>query len=94
VAWIVDVELVEVAPGELPDVWTIVFDVIYPGETWCRSLVRLSPASSQGNELELVGRARDALLAILELQAGPASADIRVAPEGTTVLRLGSPDLL
>lgn len=92
-AWIIEVELVEVTEADPPDAWIVSFDVIYPGETWCRSLVRLSPTVSLAQESDLVGQARDALLAVLELQPGPASAEIRVGSEGTEVLRLGTPDL-
>jgi hypothetical protein len=91
VAWIVDVELVEVTAGRPPDLWQVVFDVIYPGETWCRSIVRLTMDFVEEGELELVGRARDALVAVLERQSGPVSTDIRVTPAGTAVLRLGRP---
>jgi hypothetical protein len=44
--WIVDVELVDVAPAEPPDVAVVTFDVIYPGETWCRSIVYVAPGAT------------------------------------------------
>jgi hypothetical protein len=88
-AWIVDVELVEAAPGPYPDVLKLTFDVIYPGETWCRCLVRLTAGMDWGTDDEVVARGRDALLGLLALEPGPAAADIRLTPEGLVVLALG-----
>jgi hypothetical protein len=83
--WIVDVELVDVAPAEPPDVAVVTFDVIYPGETWCRSVVYVAPGVACGDE-EAVPRARDALLALAELEGLPVAFELRLTSEGTTVL--------
>jgi len=40
-----DIELVSAGEEEPPDAYAVAFDVIYSGETWCRSLVRLSQTS-------------------------------------------------
>ncbi len=34
-----DIELVSVEQAGFPDAFTVTFDVIYAGETWCRSVV-------------------------------------------------------
>ena len=39
-----DVELVSVVEAESPDAYAVTFDVIYCGETWCRSMVGVEEA--------------------------------------------------
>ena len=39
VAIFMDIELVSIEEAEPPDAFAVTFDVIYAGETWCRSLV-------------------------------------------------------
>jgi hypothetical protein len=90
-AWIVDVELVEVLEGEGIDALLVVFDVIYPGETWCRSLVRLTGLVAEGTEHDMVARARDSLVALLDLESRPTSLDLRLTAEGPVVLGRGHP---
>jgi hypothetical protein len=41
--WIVDIDMLGVESAEPPDALAIAFDVTYPGETWCRSLVLIAP---------------------------------------------------
>ncbi|MFH0915611.1 MAG: hypothetical protein V1912_04100 [bacterium] len=89
-----DIELVSIVEGELPDAYTVTFDVIYPGETWCRSVVGVDTAVAARLEREeqaLIGAARDALLELLALEAVPVSFQLRLAPEGITTLARGAP---
>lgn len=103
-AQIVDVELVGLEEGEGQDAFLVTFDVIYPGETWCRSLVRVTPQAASSLETvtaeappaaehRVIARARDCLLSLLELESGPSSAEIRLTGEGLVVLALGRPNL-
>jgi hypothetical protein len=89
-----DVELVSIVEGELPDAYTATFDVIYPGETWCRSVVLVDTAAAARLEREeraVVSAARDALLELLAGEGAPVSFLIRLAPEGATVLARATP---
>ena len=89
-----DVELVSAGEEEPPDAYAVAFDVIYSGETWCRSLVRLSPdiaARLDREEASMIARARDALLELLELEARPVSFDMRITAAGTLVLARAYP---
>ncbi len=38
-----DIEFVSIQEAEPPDAFSVAFDVIYAGETWCRSLVDVEP---------------------------------------------------
>jgi hypothetical protein len=89
--WIVDVDLVSVEPGVPPDAWELWFDVTYPGETWCRSVVRVGADLFFAHEDALVTRARDALLGLLEGEARPASVVVRLDADGVTVVALDHP---
>ena len=90
----VDIELVSIVEGELPDAYTVTFDVIYPGETWCRSVVGVDTAVAallEREEQAVIGAARDALLELLTLEAVPVSFQLRLAPEGIATLARGTP---
>lgn len=89
-----DIEFVSIEELDLPDNLAVAFDVIYAGETWCRSVVwvdRLLVARLQYEELEVIRVARDALLEYLALEAGPVSVELRLQPEGVSVLARGKP---
>jgi hypothetical protein len=94
-ALFMDVELVSVNEGEPPDAYAVALDVIYSGETWCRSLVRLSTgvaARLAREEVAVIAKARDALLELLELEPRPVSFDLRLTTDGTVILARASPE--
>lgn len=89
-----DVELVSIVEGESPNAYTVTFDVIYPGETWCRSTVGVSSVIAAQVELEergVVRAARDALLEVLIPEPGPVSFQLRLTDKGTAVLARAVP---
>ena len=89
-----DIDFVTIEEAEPPDAYSILFDVIYAGETWCRSRVDLDASMAALLSREnraMVAAARDALLELLAPQALPVSFHLRVTPEGTTVLAQASP---
>jgi len=89
-----DIELVSIEEAEPPDAFHVSFDVIYSGETWCRSLVTVGGdvATRQGWEERVAVRAaRDALLELLALELVPVSFHLRLSDEGCTVLARGMP---
>lgn len=88
---IVDMYVFGFEQASPPDAWNIAFDVIYPEETWCRSLVRVAAEVASGSEQEITSWARDCLLALLEEEGEPASADIRLTSRGVELLALGYP---
>ena len=90
-AWIIDVDLVSFEPAEHPDQYELYFDVTYPGETWCRSLVRVAADLAFASEEAVVMRARDALVGLLEGESRPASAVMRCEAAGTTIIALDYP---
>ena len=93
-AQFMDIELVSAGEEEPPDAYAVAFDVIYSGETWCRSLVRLSPdvaARFDREEASMISGARDALLQLLELETRPVSFDMRITAAGTVVLARAYP---
>ena len=65
-AWIIEVDLVSFEPADHPDVYQVYFDVTYPGETWCRSVVRVGADIAFPSEEAVVSQARDALVGVLE----------------------------
>jgi hypothetical protein len=89
--WIVDIEALGLEEAEHPDQLSVAFDVTYPGEVWCRSVVFVAPDAAGGSEDEIIGRARDALLSILERDALPVSVELRLSAGGITVLEIGHP---
>ncbi len=93
--WIVDIELVAVEQAQPPDRFLVTFDVVYPGETWCRSLVYVA-GSVVAEEQDPVSVARDALVPFLETEGQPVSLELRLTTTGPVVLgrRLAGPALL
>jgi hypothetical protein len=91
VTWIVDIDLLGVDAAEPPDLYEIAFDVTFPGETWCRSLVLVAPDLSYLGEHELVNRGRDELIALIEREGRPVSATVRLSSAGVEVLALAAP---
>ncbi len=89
-----DIELVSIDPAEPPDAFSVVFDVIYAGETWCRSLVCVEAvvaARLEGDERAVIGAARDALLELLAVEAAPVSFHLRLESGGPTILARATP---
>lgn len=89
-----DIELVGIQEAESPDAYVVVFDVVYGGETWCRSLVRVERAVAARLEREeraVAAVARDALLETLAAELLPVSLELRLASEGCSVLARGIP---
>ena len=89
-----DIELVSLDEAEPPDVFAVTFDVIYAGETWCRSCVLVDEvvaARAQRDEHAVVGAARDALLELLALEPTPVSFYLRLTSKGTAVLARATP---
>ncbi|MBN1629826.1 MAG: hypothetical protein JW990_08680 [Thermoleophilia bacterium] len=89
-----DIELVSIDEAESPDACTVTFDVIYAGETWCRSCVWVDDAVAAGfgrDERLVIGVARDALLELLATESVPVSFHLRLTPDGPTVLARATP---
>lgn len=89
-----DIEFVWLQQVEPPDAYAVAFDVIYAGETWCRSLVtveRAVAARLEWDERAVIGAARDALLELLGVEAAPVSFHLRLTTEGCAVLARGTP---
>ena len=89
-----DIELISVMEAEPPDAYAVTFDVIYSGETWCRSLVMVDTVTAAGlggEEYPVVSVARDALLESLATEARPVSLHLRLTSAGVTVVGRGSP---
>jgi hypothetical protein len=94
VAIFMDIEVVSVDEAEAPDAFAVTFDVIYAGETWCRSLVRIDSAVAariDRDERAVTRAARDALLELLAVEAAPVSFHLRLTTEGTAVLARATP---
>jgi hypothetical protein len=94
VAIFMDIELVSVQEAEPPDAFSVAFDVIYAGETWCRSIVEVDTAAAARlgrDEHAVVRAARGALLDLLGPEPAPVSLHLRLAAEGPTVLAKGRP---
>jgi hypothetical protein len=94
VAIFMDIELVSIDETESPDAFAVAFDVIYAGETWCRSLVRVESAMAarlERDERAVIGAARDALLDLLSVEAAPVSFHLRLGTEGPTILARATP---
>ncbi len=89
-----DIEFVSIVEAEAPDAFSVAFDVIYAGETWCRSIVEVDTAASARHgwdEQAVVGAARDALLDLLDPEPGPISFHLRLGADGTVVLERARP---
>lgn len=89
-----DIELVCMDEAEPPDAFEVTFDVIYAGETWCRSVVCVEIAVAarlERDERAVIGAARDALLELLAVEAAPVSFHLRLELDGPTILARGTP---
>jgi hypothetical protein len=89
-----DIELVAVQEADFPDAYTVTFDVIYAGETWCRSMVEVEGSLSTRlahDDRAVVAAARDGLLQLLVLEAAPVSFHLRLGVDGPTVIARGTP---
>ncbi len=89
-----DIEFVSIMQAEPPDAFSVAFDVIYAGETWCRSIVEVDNAGSARlgwDEETVVRAARDALLDLLELEPAPVSFHLRLGADGAAVLAKARP---
>lgn len=89
-----DIEFVSVDEAGYPDAFVVTFDVIYAGETWCRSMVRVdrTVAARVGWERnEVIGAARTALVELLAVEMVPVSFELRLSAEGTVILARGVP---
>jgi hypothetical protein len=89
-----DIEFVTIDEAEAPHSFVVAFDVIYAGETWCRSVVWVERALAirlGSDEQAIVRAARDALLELLTLEAAPVSFELRLGIVGTTVVARGKP---
>ena len=89
-----DIEFVSILEAEPPDAFSVAFDVIYAGETWCRSLVDVDTAAAAQlghEELAVVRAAREALLDLLAVEAAPVSFHLRLCSDGPEVLAKARP---
>ncbi len=94
VAIFMDIELVSIQEAEPPEAFSVAFDVIYAGETWCRSVVDVDTAGAarlRRDEQAIVRAAREALLDLLVMEAGPVSFHLHLGAEGLAVLAKGKP---
>jgi hypothetical protein len=94
VAIFMDIELVSIQEAEPPDAYSVAFDVIYAGETWCRSLVDVDTAGSARlghDEQAVVRAAREALLDLLVMEPAPVSYHLRLGADGPEVLAKARP---
>jgi len=101
---LIDVELVSILEADARDSeaacagqaggYSVAFDAIYPGETWCRSVVEVDPGrvAELDAEPDLILRAaRDALVVALLAEALPVSFHLRLTVLGTEVLARATP---
>lgn len=89
-----DIELVAVEEADCPGSLIVTFDVIYAGETWCRSVVEVESAFCArlaGDNRTIIATARDGLLGLLALEAVPVSLHLRLGDDGPTVIARGVP---
>ena len=89
-----DIELVGIDEAEYPDAYAVVFDVIYAGETWCRSLVWVDAGLAtqfDRDEHAVIGAARNALLDLLAVETVPVSLQVRLGSAGSEVVARGTP---
>ena len=89
--WIVDIDLLGVEAAEPPDVYEIAFDVTFPGETWCRSSVLVAADLTHLAEFELVARARDEMIAVIDREGRPVSTTLRITAAGVEILAVAAP---
>ena len=89
-----DIEFGSIQEAEPPDAFSVAFDVIYGGETWCRSIVDVGTAEAAllgRDEHAVVRAAREALLDLLAPEPAPASFHLRLGTEGPVVLAKARP---
>ena len=89
-----DIEFVSIQEAEPPDAFSVAFDVIYAGETWCRSIVDVDTgeAARLGHDEHAVVRAaRGTLLDLLAVEPAPVSFHLRLEADGTAVLAKARP---
>jgi hypothetical protein len=89
-----DIELVSIQEAEPPDAFSVAFDVIYAGETWCRSIVDVDSAGAarlNHDEHAVIRAARETLLDVLATEPAPVSFHLRLGAEGLTVLAKARP---
>jgi hypothetical protein len=94
VAIFMDIEFVSIQEAEPPDAFSVAFDVIYAGETWCRSIVDVDTAEAAllgRDEHAVVRAARGALLDLLAEEPAPVSFHMRLQAEGPAVLAKARP---
>jgi hypothetical protein len=94
VAIFMDIELVSIQEAEPPDAFSVAFDVIYAGETWCRSVVDIDSAGSarlNRDEHAVVRAAREALLDLLAVEPGPVSFHLKLGADGLAVVAKARP---
>ncbi len=94
VAIFMDMEFVAIDEAEFPDAFAVVFDAIYAGETWCRSLVWVDAqmaALLDRDERAVISAARNALLESLAAETVPVSFQLRLGVDGATVIARGTP---
>jgi hypothetical protein len=89
-----DIELVSIQEAEPPDAFSVAFDVIYAGETWCRSIVDVDTAEAARlarDEHAVIRAARGALLDLLAAEPAPVSFHVRLGAEGPVMLAKARP---
>lgn len=89
-----DIEFVSIVEAEPPAAFSVAFDVIYAGETWCRSMVDVDSthtACLARDEYAVVRAAREALLDLLAMEPAPVSFRLRLGTEGPVVLAKARP---
>jgi hypothetical protein len=94
VAIFMDIELVSIEEAEPPDAFSVAFDVIYAGETWCRSIVEVDTvtcARLERDEYAVVRAARECLLDLLDQEPAPVSFHARLSEAGPEVLARARP---
>jgi len=91
VTWIVDIDMLGIENAEPPDVFEIAFDVTFPGETWCRSLVLVAADMTYLSEHELVSRARDEVIGVIEREGRPVSTTLRMSAQRVEILAVAAP---
>jgi hypothetical protein len=94
VAIFMDIELVSIQEAEPPDAFSVAFDVIYAGETWCRSIVDVDTAEAARlarDEHAVVRAAREALLDLLAVEPAPMSFHVRLGAQGPAVVAKARP---
>ena len=89
-----DIEFISIREAEPPEAFSVAFDVIYAGETWCRSVVDVSTAVAagvNGDETAVIRATRGALLDLLAAEPAPVSLHMRLGVGGVEVLARARP---